>query len=240
MSELRKSYRSHARCSEGYGTFDVSKLRGRSVDDDGENTTRGLFQEQVSTRAKEAWKNGGTVEEKWSALRSALTESAQSVLGIDHRRHPDWFREKAAVLKPLLEQRNLCYIRWLSSKRESDKVKFAKARRDARRAIREAKNEWFQEKAADAQRGKLGGNIVWRCIRDIQRGRRGLVPVRSAVVSTSVITGMGLLCWMLWGRQLQEYCRIDSRCWQKKCFLSHSVASGKDEDAWIWCLQCAS
>ena len=33
--------------------------------------------------------------------------------------------------------------------------------------------------------GKLwrcGGKLVWRCIRDIHRGKRGLAPVRSAVV----------------------------------------------------------
>ena len=31
-------------------------------------------------------------------------------------------------------------------------------------------------------REKNGGKVVWRCIRDIQRGRKGLVPVRMAVV----------------------------------------------------------
>ena len=37
-------------------------------------------------------------------------------------------------------------------------------------------------KASEAQRSRLGGKVVWRCIRDIRRGRRGLVSVRMATV----------------------------------------------------------
>ena len=33
-------------------------------------------------------------------------------------------------------------------------------------------------KASEAQISQFGGKVVWRCIRDVQRGRRGLVPVR--------------------------------------------------------------
>ena len=59
---------------------------------------------------------------------------------------------------------------------------FARAHRGARRAVRMAKNTWFQKKASEAERGKNGGKLIWRCIRDMQHGRRGLVPVRTAAV----------------------------------------------------------
>ena len=36
-------------------------------------------------------------------------------------------------------------------------------------------------KASEA-RSRFVGKVVWRCIRDIQRGRRGLIPVRMATV----------------------------------------------------------
>ena len=29
----------------------------------------------------------------------------------------------------------------------------------------------------EAERGRHGGKVVWHCIRDIQCGRRGLVPI---------------------------------------------------------------
>ena len=46
-----------------------------------------------------------------------------------------------------------------------------------------AKNRWFQQKAAEAQEGRNGGKVVWKCIRDIQHGRRGLVPLKATQVS---------------------------------------------------------
>ena len=48
--------------------------------------------------------------------------------------------------------------------------------------MRAAKDAWFQHKVLEAERGSNDGKLVWRCIRDIQRGRRGLVPVKTAVV----------------------------------------------------------
>ena len=48
--------------------------------------------------------------------------------------------------------------------------------------MRAAKNTWFQNKAKEAQKVRFGGKKVWLCIRDMQRGRRGLVPTRTAMV----------------------------------------------------------
>ena len=48
--------------------------------------------------------------------------------------------------------------------------------------MRRAKNAWFMRIAAAAQKGRNKGKVVWQCIRDIKRGRRGLVPMRTAVV----------------------------------------------------------
>ena len=38
------------------------------------------------------------------------------------------------------------------------------------------------EEGHEAEGGRNGGKIVWRCIRDIQHGQRGLIPVRTAAV----------------------------------------------------------
>ena len=50
------------------------------------------------------------------------------------------------------------------------------AKRVGRKAVREVKNKWFQAKAAEASGGRNGRKAVWRCIRDIHRSRRGVVP----------------------------------------------------------------
>ena len=55
--------------------FDVAKLQGKSVDEKG--------------RVKELWSSQGTMEEKWIAVKSALCDTAQSVLGTEKKQHPD-------------------------------------------------------------------------------------------------------------------------------------------------------
>ena len=70
------------------------------------------------------------------------------------------------------------YVKWLATKRPTDLQRFRQVRGEARRTVREAKNAWFQAKAEDAQRGRFGGKEVWKCIRAMQSGRRGLRPTR--------------------------------------------------------------
>ena len=96
----------------------------------------------------------------------------------------DWFQESEVNLKPLFAERNRMHTVCFSDGRETSRRKYADACRAARLAVRAkaAKDAWFQQKASEAERGRNGGKVVWRCIRDVQRGRRGLVPVRSAVV----------------------------------------------------------
>ena len=85
-------------------------------------------------------------------------------------------------LKPLFAERNRMHTVWLSDGRETSRRKYVNTPRVARHAVKTAKDAWFQRKALEAERGRNGGKEVWQCIRDFQRGRRGLVPVRSAVV----------------------------------------------------------
>jgi len=70
----------------------------------------------------------------------------------------------------------------LNTGKETDKHKFAAAGSAARKAIRLAKEELFVHKTEEAERGRHSSNVLWRYIRDIQRERRSLAPVRSSVV----------------------------------------------------------
>ena len=69
-----------------------------------------------------------TVSEKWATIHSALTEAASSVLGKEKRRHPDWFKENADSLEPILQKRNQLYLKWLGSGLMSDKQNVSKTR----------------------------------------------------------------------------------------------------------------
>ena len=59
------------------------------------------------------------------------------------------------------------------------------ARGEARRAVRRAKNAWFLERAEEVERERFGGKKVWKCIRDMQRGRRGLLLSRVVTIHDS-------------------------------------------------------
>ena len=85
-------------------SFDVSKLVSPSLDEDGKNTSRGLFQELASKSVRERCKVDGSTQDKWVAIPSALTKVAKSALGVEKCRHPDWFRESANFLEPILQR----------------------------------------------------------------------------------------------------------------------------------------
>lgn len=63
-----------------------------------------------------------------------------------------------------------------------DQHAFRKARSDTRREIRKAKDQWFRTKALEAEENRFSGKSIWKSIRDMQRGRRGLVPMRSPTI----------------------------------------------------------
>lgn len=51
--------------------------------------------------------------------------------------------------------------------------------------IKQAKNRWFQDKAQEIEHGMVtgaAGRGVWQGLRDIQKGKRGLQPVRSTLI----------------------------------------------------------
>ena len=147
--------------------FDVSKLVGPSLDEDGKNTPRGQFQELASKSVKDQWKVDGSTQDKWVVIRSALTEAAKSALGVEKHRHPDWFRESANSLEPIFQKRNQLYLRWLGSGLSSDRQNFSKARSETRRTVRAAKNAWFTSKAEEAQKSRFRGKNVWKRIKDM-------------------------------------------------------------------------
>ena len=57
----------------------------------------------ICNLAKEMWNKDTTVEGKWSALRSSLTEAAESVLGKMTGYQLDWYKDSAESLESLIE-----------------------------------------------------------------------------------------------------------------------------------------
>ena len=157
--------------------FDVGHLTGTSETC---AARRDQYVEEVASKTLTAWTEGGTVEEKWGVIRSAMVESARDVLGFEGRRHqPDWFRESEGSLEPLFQKRSSLYSKWLNTGQKADLLKFKEARRVTRKAMRQAKDAWFRKKAEKAELHRFGGKDVWRSIRDMQQACRGLIPQKT-------------------------------------------------------------
>ena len=165
--------------SNTHKDFAVSCLMGRAEINSSADTYRSAYREWVSTKAAGGWRDDGTVEEKWSAIQSALVEAAEEVLGHKEWHQLDWFQESAGFLELFFQRRNLLHTKWLDSGRISEHRKFLKAWWDARKAVRDAKDTWFRRKADEAQVGRFCGKKVWRAIRDMQQACRGPIPQRT-------------------------------------------------------------
>ena len=90
-------------------------------------------------------------------MKTALVHTAEDALGRAGRLQPDWFLESLEALQPLLVAWNAAYSRWVRTVIMEDLSKFRQARCTARRAIRKAKNEWFQKKASEIEGERFGG-----------------------------------------------------------------------------------
>ena len=55
-------------------------------------------------------------------------------------------------------------------------------RREVAREVKRAKNNWFQQKAREVERGMNRGKGAWKGLREIQKGRAGLRSVKSSAV----------------------------------------------------------
>ncbi|XP_062514312.1 uncharacterized protein LOC134189931 [Corticium candelabrum] len=115
-------------------------------------------------------------------MKSALVETATSVLGYEQRKHPDWFRDNMEVREPLLQKGNNLYFKWLGASNALDHHMYAEACAKAWLAVQTAKNKWFVAIAEEPQKPKFDGKM-WKCITEMQRGRSGLAPMKTAIAA---------------------------------------------------------
>ena len=113
---------------------------------DSQQSLRESYIDCVVGRTRTGWPEDRTVEDKWHKIRSALITTNDELLGLANSKQPDWFKESESELTPYLIAKNDAYNTWLS---REDLTRFRQARYRARKAIRNAKNEWFKAKAID-------------------------------------------------------------------------------------------
>ena len=170
--------------------FDVGRLRLPVDIDPAHNsssescivTHADIYNLEVVGRLHNSWSDGSAVEDKWYALREAVTIAAEGTLGFQRRRRPDWYQAQMDVLEPLLQRRLLLFQKWLDSRSPEAHSVYAHARGVSRAAVRRAKTDWYRQTAEVAEKGKFGQKRVWDAIKSMQTCSGGLVARQSVAV----------------------------------------------------------
>ena len=194
--------------------YDASKLVSDSrAEDESNQALRLEFQKQVAERVGAAWPTQGGVDEKWTAVSGTLIESADELVGKVKGHQPDWFRESMGTLKPFyrvgtvhtpsgwpLGRKTI----WHGSSKhglqhggQSELQRTVGSRRKRKR-----------------QTERFVGKKVWKCIRDMQRGYRGLLPSRAVVIQdeNSELCSSSTSQHLRWRRHFTAVLNVRSQC----------------------------
>ena len=136
--------------------YDVAALRDENV--------REEYNKCVRESIVREWKTEENGIRKWEIMRDGMMTAAERVLGWESRRQPDWFQENVTTLKQLITKRNQLFSQWLKTHHHSDRQRYVAQRR------------------AVAKMKGTSGRGVWQGLREIQRGRAGLKPVKPKAI----------------------------------------------------------
>ena len=91
------------------------------------------------------------IEETWSRFRDTVYAAANETLGLNKRKHQDWFDENNEEITKLLEEKNRLFRAYLSNKSTSSKAALDNIRSTVQRKLREMQNTWLSQKADEIQ-----------------------------------------------------------------------------------------
>ena len=116
----------------------------------------------------------------YSMLEKGILSAAEAVLPRTTRRQPDWFRDNQEQLQAFISQRDKLNSQWLRTGDTRDQEAFKNARRAVVKAVRNAKNSWFRDKADACQRAEHGDK--WRIVLEMKACHDGMRPARKVGV----------------------------------------------------------
>jgi len=102
---------------------------------------RAAYNEFVVERVAPQWDKDMSVMNKWNVLCDRFVDAGNELLGRDCRCQPDWYKDSACTLQPLITSRNALFTRWLQSQCHRDYLRYAEMRRTVSAAVRKAKND---------------------------------------------------------------------------------------------------
>ena len=95
--------------------------------------------------------HGNSVEEHWASFRDAVYGASLEVIGLEQRRHQDWFDENDDEIMSLLDEKHKAHVSWLQNKSSASKAKYENLRSTLQGKLRAMCDKWWQNKATELQ-----------------------------------------------------------------------------------------
>ena len=144
--------------------FDVGKLK----DLDTSNQFKGDLQERLLSKPDDNL----SVEQHWTHVNTALTDACKEAFGFKTKRHQDWFNENEKEINRLIESKRQAFTDWQNHRHcNVRKAKYHILRADVQREIRDIKDKWWIDKAAEIQ-GYADNHMFSRILRCHQNDLR--------------------------------------------------------------------
>ena len=124
--------------------LDIVKLKDLETS----NQFKGDLQERLLSKPYDNL----TVEEHWAHVKTALTDVCKEAIGFKTKRHQDWFNQNDKEIKRLIESKRQAFTDWQTHRHcNTRKAKYHRLRADVQREIRNIKDKWWIDKAAEIQ-----------------------------------------------------------------------------------------
>ena len=92
------------------------------------------------------------VNEKWTAFKKIVLESAKKIIGHLKRKSEDWFENNRAEIDEILKAKWRKHQELLANETPRRLESFKKAKEEAQRKTRALKNRWWVEKSRELER----------------------------------------------------------------------------------------
>jgi exonuclease III len=124
------------------------------------------------------------VETTWDCMTSAMLSAAADTVGLQGRKHRDWFDENSTVIHELLAEKNSAHNAVLRNPSSVIlRTRFRELRSAAQRSLRELENQWWVSLAGEIQ-GFADSNDTHNFYDSLKRiygpSSHSIVPVRNS------------------------------------------------------------
>ena len=124
-----------------------------------------------------------SIEHNWEVFKECIVAAGEETARRGRsKKHPDWFVEASDTLQPLIDAKNAALNQFLQKQSVSAKKEFRRCQRTVQSAIDDAKEQWINKVADEAEKARKDGHQRWACVRKLQMTHRGRRPQRPSVL----------------------------------------------------------